>query len=302
MKHKVLSILSNTGKQLLRQLPRQLVPNLGTVLVVAAMLFAYRAWAAPEIAPAGPNVTPGLLSYQGYLTGANGSPLNGNVNVTFRLYNVPSGGTALWTEAHTGGNAVPVSNGLFNVLLGSLTPIPSSVWNNSAVYLGVKVGSDPEMTPRELVGAVPVSVSVSNGSITTNKLANGAVTANKLSSTAAGTWTMLDDRDLVVHVTSGGSFDWQTLDLGSYVPATADIALVKIFVRETGGDAYCSVRPYGSSSYGIEARTPVANVYGVVATLVAVNDSKIEYKCELQSGATIYSMGIELWGYYEPGY
>ena len=60
--------------------------------------------------------------------------------------------------------------------------------------------------------------------------------------------------------------------------------------------------PYGSSSYGIEARTSVVNVYGVVATLVAVNDSKIEYKCGLQSGVTFGDMGIELWGYYEPGY
>lgn len=156
---------------------RHLVPNLGTVLTVAFLLFVYRAWAAPALpAPAAPGVaapatltattvqpegatvnavTPGVISYQGTLTDASGKPLNGTSNMTFRLYTAPTGGTAVWTEAHTGANAVPVSNGLFNVLLGSLTPIPSEVWSNVTLYLGVQVGSDAEMAPREIVGGAP---------------------------------------------------------------------------------------------------------------------------------------------------
>ncbi len=159
-----------------------------SILVLLALAgFAYRVWAAPTmpipatpaglqttpvppavppglqattVQPAGAMagaVTPGVVSYQGTLTDASGKPLNGTINMTFRLYAAPTGGTAVWTEAHTGANAVPVSNGLFNVLLGSLTPIPSEVWSNATLYLGVQVGSDAEMTPRELVGGVPVA-------------------------------------------------------------------------------------------------------------------------------------------------
>lgn len=51
----------------------------------------------------------------------------------------------------------PVQDGLFHVLLGSLTPIPSSVLSSSSLYLEVKVGNDPAMSPRELVGTVPVA-------------------------------------------------------------------------------------------------------------------------------------------------
>ena len=155
---------------------KHLIPNVGTILVVALMLFAYRAWAAPAgetpppvepamspaviaAAPAA-NAAPGVISYQGTLTDATGKPVTGNIGMTFRLYTAPTGGAALWTEARTGANAVPVSNGLFNVLLGSLTPIPASVWNNAHVYLGVQVAGDTEMSPREVVSAVGAAMSV----------------------------------------------------------------------------------------------------------------------------------------------
>lgn len=134
-----------------------LLPNLGTVLLVALVLVVYRAWAAPD-SPAAASLTPSVISYQGSLTNAASQPVNGNVNMTFRLYSVPTGGTALWTETRSGVNAVPVNNGYFSLLLGGLTPIPAGVWNNAQLYLGIQVGSDAEMSPRQPVGAVPVAM------------------------------------------------------------------------------------------------------------------------------------------------
>ena len=114
------------GRRMLHRLAHQLIPNVGTLVMMALLLFAYHAWAAPsaapQVAPAS-QVNTGLLSYQGYLTDASSEPLTGDVDITFRLYDAPSGGAALWTEAHTNANAVPVDDGLFNVMLGSLTPI-----------------------------------------------------------------------------------------------------------------------------------------------------------------------------------
>ncbi len=179
--------MKNWIKKLLPVLSRQLIPNLGTVLAVAALLFAYNAWAAPGAPPdivtaplAGPAAqgsTPGTLSYQGYLTNAAGQPINGTLSITFRMYNVPSGGTALWTEEHTGANAVPVSKGLFNVHLGSLSSIPPSVWSSPTLYLGIQVGSDAEMSPREVVGAVPVA-----------KVAEKALDTALVTSSSENTW------------------------------------------------------------------------------------------------------------------
>ena len=132
-----------------RSLGHHLVPNVGTVLAVALLLFVYNAWAAPQAAPLTQSAGTDELSYQGQLLDNGGTPVNEQVEMTFRIYNVPTGGTALWTEAHTGGNSVPVDNGRFHVLLGSLTPIPSSVWENDDLYLEVQVGSEV-LSPREL--------------------------------------------------------------------------------------------------------------------------------------------------------
>jgi hypothetical protein len=44
---------------------------------------------------------------------------------------------------------VKVEKGVFNILLGSVNLIPDSVFDGSIRYLGVKVGADPEITPRK---------------------------------------------------------------------------------------------------------------------------------------------------------
>jgi hypothetical protein len=186
-KNGVCNWLKSAGLRLIRSLSCQLIPSVGTLVAVALMLFAYHAWAAPGPAhqsQTASNASTGLLSYQGYLTDASGEPLHGDVDITFRLYGTPSGGTALWTEAHTGANAVPVEDGLFNVMLGSLNPIPNDVWSSGARYLSLQVGDDAEMAPRETIGSVPTALTVPNGSITENKIANRAITASKISDDA----------------------------------------------------------------------------------------------------------------------
>lgn len=90
---------------------------------------------------------PTLISYQGQLNNSSGVPVNGSISFVFSIYGVPTGGAALWTEAQT----ISVSNGIFNVQLGAVTAIPSMVFAADTLYLGIKVGADSEMTPRQLI-------------------------------------------------------------------------------------------------------------------------------------------------------
>ena len=87
---------------------------------------------------------PRMLSYQGRLTDNSGSPVpNGNYQLTFRLYQQENGGSPFWTETQT----VSVQNGLFSVLLGSVTPI-TSLPDGGTVWLSLQVGAEPELSPR----------------------------------------------------------------------------------------------------------------------------------------------------------
>jgi len=53
-------------------------------------------------------------------------------------------------------NRIYVKNGLFSVMLGTITSL-SSVNFNQTLYLGVIVGADSEMKPRKVLGAVPAA-------------------------------------------------------------------------------------------------------------------------------------------------
>jgi hypothetical protein len=89
---------------------------------------------------------PQMINYQGKLTTASGGCLNDTVQMTFSIYPDTLGFPADWTETQ---NDVIVKEGIFNVLLGSVDSIPSSVFDGNIKYLGVQVESDPEMSPRK---------------------------------------------------------------------------------------------------------------------------------------------------------
>ena len=154
-----------------------------TLLVIGSLLWAQNAGAISLGVPTAATSISGI-PYQGRLADKNGAPLTQTVNMIFRLYAAASGGSPLWEEQWTGANSVQVSDGLFNVMLGSVTPIPPSViTGNSNLFLGITVGTDSEMSPRVQLGSVPFAtqaLTVPDGSIKTATLADGAVTKAKL--------------------------------------------------------------------------------------------------------------------------
>ena len=85
-------------------------------------------------------VAPGAIPIQGRLTNASGAPLNGTVDLTFKIYDSAAAVTALCSDIRT----VTVANGLFSDLMDHCyTDI-----NGQKLWLGIQVGTDPEMTPR----------------------------------------------------------------------------------------------------------------------------------------------------------
>ncbi len=113
-----------------------------------------------------------LLNYQGRLTDTAGSNVaNGTYNMQIAIYDSASGGTCVWSAADTDANAnttdcgllgtvsVGVTNGLFSVLLGDSTSggqnnLPDAIFSDDSRYLGLKINTDAEMTPRTRMSAV----------------------------------------------------------------------------------------------------------------------------------------------------
>src|SRR5262245_63905607 len=98
------------------------------------------------------------LTEQGRLSDAMGKPISGDVTLAFSVYEAASGGSALWTEVHS----LKLSDGYFSVQLGSKTEFPANLWSGAVRFIGVKVNTDAEMTPREEVASVPYALAAQN--------------------------------------------------------------------------------------------------------------------------------------------
>lgn len=109
-----------------------------------------------------------LFNYQGLLLDTNGDPISASLPIIFRLYNMGTGGTPCWEEAHT----VSATNGLFQALLGQTVPIDAACLAGDA-YLELVVNGETLM-PRELLTSVAYAVESST-------LAAGANTQGSLS-------------------------------------------------------------------------------------------------------------------------
>jgi hypothetical protein len=98
---------------------------------------------------------PNMINYQGKITTPGGALVDTTVEMIFTIYDAATDGGVLWADTQS---AVVVEKGVFSALLGSTNPIPDSVFDGSVRYLGVKVGNDPEMSPRKTIASVGYAV------------------------------------------------------------------------------------------------------------------------------------------------
>jgi hypothetical protein len=116
--------------------------HLAVVLAVAGLLLL-APWPVQSAMPT-------AIGYQGSLTDASGTPVDATLTMVFSLYDSAAAAAPLWSETQS----VTVTNGVFNVDLGAVTPFPANLFA-APLYLGVKVAEDAEMTPRLPFRAVP---------------------------------------------------------------------------------------------------------------------------------------------------
>ena len=121
-----------------------------STLLFAVCFSVLGAWLS---VPSSHAAIPKLLTYQGVLKNSSGSLLTGTYSMTFKIYDIAIGGTALWTETQS---SVSVSSGKFSAVLGSVTALNLSF--GSDYWLSLQVGTNAEMTQRIRLTSLPFAL------------------------------------------------------------------------------------------------------------------------------------------------
>jgi len=123
---------------------------------------------------------PRTISYQGVLADPNGVLIkDGNHTLLLALYPTATGGASIYNEIQN----VPVVRGIFNIIIGSATPLPVSIAFDKAYFLSVSVDGGPELIPRTALTAVPYALYAARAAI-----------ADGLSPNATGVVTSINEQ------------------------------------------------------------------------------------------------------------
>ena len=204
------------------------------------------------------------INYQGRLTDSAGNPLRGTYIMTFKLFGVTSGGTALDTDMHK----VEVVDGLFNTSID----FDQSYFDGRALWLGITVGADSEMTPRQELRPVPYALSLRPGAVINGSL-QGYVLEVKNTRGFLG-------NGVRVHTTgrsSGGVYAETSGDRSKgVVAATSGNHSVGVYARTYGYDSDgVYAKTSGNRSDGVYAETSGRTSYGVRASTSGRNSEGV---------------------------
>lgn len=148
-----------TGNSL-QQNKRFILPVLTAVLLLVSFLPGHTQAAVPYI-----------INFQGKMTNrADGTNVtDGNYGMQFKIYDAATNGNLLWTETWDATSTqVTVTNGVFNVKLGTLASLATVDFTGGTLYLSVNFSAnggttyDGEMAPRKQLVSSPYAFNASN--------------------------------------------------------------------------------------------------------------------------------------------
>ena len=186
---------------------------------------------------------PHVINYQGKITKSIGALVDTTIQMVFSIYDVSTNGIPLWTETQP---AVEVEKGVFSVLLGSMNPLPESIFDGTVLYLGLKIGADPEITPRKEM--VSVAYAMKSIKADTANFAHASGTTEDID----WTFQVTDTADTTL-VTGG---QWGIARAGNRIYGNADSTHVSFGSYSYSGessedDKYCTVGGgYACGAYG----------------------------------------------------
>jgi hypothetical protein len=234
------------------------------------------------------------LSFQGRLTDSLGNPITTATNVKFKLYSTASTGSSLYDSGVCA--ITPDQDGIFNTHIGRDcgAELGNSVFSENAnVYMGVTVGSDAEMSPRQPIA----TVGYAQNAETLQGLPAGTTTSTipfinqdgniMLAASTTGVRSTFESATFTI--SSANAVTIQSAGTGDVVLAATGSGTLQL--RTGGNDAsYTRLHVDDDGNVGIGTTSPVAllDVAGTLrvgstaaatGTAVCINGSNILSSC-----------------------
>jgi hypothetical protein len=216
---------------------------------------------------------PRTFSFQGVLAdGSGGAVPNGTHTLVLKIYN--NFGTEVYTETQS----VPTVGGIFNAIVGSVTPIPPTVTFDAQYTLGVSVDGGAELAPRTPLASVPTAMR--------------AGMAEALAPGATGVVTSINGGDGAIVLAGGG---------GTTINRVGNT--VTISSAGGGGTGIAGVQSPDASLNITSPNGPVAGITiadgGVTSEKIAasaVTPAKISSATATEGNALVFRSGSVSWG------
>ncbi|MCL5795447.1 MAG: hypothetical protein M1338_03750 [Patescibacteria group bacterium] len=245
------------------------------LILVSAFLLPAKILAAPQT----------QLNYQARLMDRSGNVVSeGTYSVRFAIYTESTGGDAVWSESHL----VSVKSGVFSVMLGSIESLNID-FTSSAYYLGTKIGSDSELSPRKRIGAAPFAVNSSlldgskagtgandilklgnSGQIdiagkikTTNDMQAGTTAVDALTVSTTSTFSGTVTANGLINANNGFALSSGTLTLPNGAIETSDLADLGITTEKIANQSITSEKLASSLTVSDFHSTNITNVSNI---------------------------------------
>jgi len=223
----------------------------------------------------GARAVPKMLGYQGYLTDTLGSPIDDSLDMTFRILDAVTGGIELWNENQIN---VPVEQGNFSLLLGSVNNIPDTVFTQGTDrWLEMIIEGTDTLQPRTRIASAAYAYMATYSD--TAEYAKNAATDSD--------WVRVDGAVLFtadyVGIARGGAEnlvcvprEWTHINLG--VACTTGVyGLDYDCMTVSGGYGNTARRPYSTVGGGEfnKANSTCATVSGGIANTASASYSTV---------------------------
>lgn len=234
---------------------------------------------SPALAATGINEQ---ISFQGKVVNSDGTNVtNGSYTFVFRLYDVDTGGTHIWTES----KSLTVTDGIFQTNLGDTTTLPGSVdFNTDNIYLGINFNSDGEMSPRVRFTAAPYALNAAKvGGLTVTDTTGTLTIPNSETISFGGSFTTSASNDLTL--TMSGATNVTLPTTGTLITLAGTESLTNKTIGSTGL-IFSGAATDITTATG-EDLTVVANGAGIINLNDAVTASGVITLSGLSAGGVV---------------